>query len=62
MRTRFTPACRSRARGFLRKPTAGIDVRGDGTFVAYRGGIGREELGSPEHESPFDLVRETLER
>ena len=47
-------------RGFLRKPTAGIDVRGDGTFVAYRGGVGREELDPSAHETPFELVRETL--
>lgn len=48
-------------RGFLRKPTAGIDVRGDGTFVPYRGGVGREELDPTDHETPFELVRETLE-
>lgn len=48
-------------KGLLRKPTAGIDVRGDGTFVAYRGGVSREELDSSEGEAPFDLVRETLE-
>ena len=48
-------------RGFLRKPTAGVDVRGDGTFVPYRGGVGREELDPSGHETPFDLVRETLE-
>lgn len=48
-------------RGLLRRPTAGVDVRGDGTFVPYRGGVGREELDPSEHETPFDLVRETLE-
>ncbi len=48
-------------RGLLRKPVAGIDVRGDGTFVAYRGGVTREELDPSEHDTPFDLVRETLE-
>jgi hypothetical protein len=48
-------------RGLLRKPTAGVDVRGDGTFVPYRGRVGREELDPSEHETPFDLVRETLE-
>jgi hypothetical protein len=47
--------------GLLRKPTAGIDVRGDGTFVPYRGKVGREELDPSQHETPFDLVRETLE-
>jgi hypothetical protein len=48
-------------RGLLRKPVAGVDVRGDGTFVPYRGGVGREELDPSHHETPFDLVRETLE-
>lgn len=50
-----------RGRGLLRKPVAGVDVRGDGTFVPYRGGVGREELDPSRHETPFDLVRETLE-
>ncbi len=50
-----------RGKGLLHKPTAGVDVRGDGTFVPYRGGAGREELDPTEHDTPFDLVRETLE-
>jgi hypothetical protein len=50
-----------RGKGLLRTPVAGIDVRGDGTFTPYRGGIRREELDSSKHETPFDLVRETLE-
>jgi hypothetical protein len=48
-------------RGFLRRPTAGVDVRGDGTFVPFRGGVVREELDPTHHDTPFDLVRETLE-
>lgn len=48
-------------RGRLRKPVAGIDVRGDGTFVPYRGGMRREELDPSGHDTPFDTVRETLE-
>jgi hypothetical protein len=47
--------------GFMRKQAAGIDVRGDGTFVPYRGGVRREELDPSGHDTPFDLVRETLE-
>jgi hypothetical protein len=47
--------------GLLRKPVAGIDVRGDGTFMPYRGGVRREELDPSGHDTPFDLVRETLE-
>ena len=48
-------------RGFFNKPVAGIDIRGDGTFVPYSGGVGRQELDPSKHETPFDLVRETLE-
>ena len=47
-------------RGLLRKPTAGVDVRGDGTFMPYRGGVGREELDPTDHHTPLELVRETL--
>jgi hypothetical protein len=48
-------------RGFVRKPVAGVDIRGDGSFVPYSGGVGRKELDPSRHETPFDLVRETLE-
>jgi hypothetical protein len=64
----FSPADQVRARlqlkggGLLRKAVAGIDVRGDGTFMPFRGGVGREELDPSAHETPFDLVRETLEQ
>jgi hypothetical protein len=63
----FKPSDQVRARlqisgkGRLRKPVAGIDVRGDGTFVPFRGGLGRRELDPSGHETPFDAVRETLE-
>jgi hypothetical protein len=62
----FRPEDQVRARlqlsggGMLRGPTAGVDVRGDGTFVPYRGGVRREELDPTAHETPFDAVRETL--
>ncbi len=48
-------------KGLMRKPVAGIDVRGDGTFMPFRGSVRREELDPTNHETPFDLVRETLE-
>jgi hypothetical protein len=47
--------------GLLRRPVAGVDVRGDGTFVPFSGGVGRRELDPTHHETPFDVVRETLE-
>jgi hypothetical protein len=62
----FAPADQVRARlqiagRGLRKPVAGVDVRGDGAFVPFRGGVRREELDPSDHDTPFDLVRETLE-
>lgn len=47
-------------RGLLRKPVAGVDVRGDGTFMPFRGGVTREELDPAAYDTPFDAVRETL--
>jgi hypothetical protein len=44
----------------LRRKVAGVDVRGNGEFVPYRGGLKREELDPSGHETPFDAVRETL--
>lgn len=63
----FAPSDQVRARlqisgkGWLRKPVAGVDVRGDGSFMPFKGGVTREELDPTDHDSPFDLVRETLE-
>lgn len=63
----FAPADQVHARlqlsgkGLLRKPVAGVDVRGNGAFVPYRGAVRREELDPTHHGTPFDLVRETLE-
>jgi hypothetical protein len=48
-------------KGLLRKPVAGVDVRGDGTFMPYRGGVTREELDPTAYDTPFDAVRDTLE-
>lgn len=63
----FAPADQVQARlqisggRWPRKVVAGVDVRGDGTFVPFRGGTRREELDPTNHDSPFDVVRETLE-
>lgn len=63
----FGPEDQVRARlqlsgkGWLRKTVAGIDVRGDGTFMPYRGAMRREELDPTGYDTPFDAVRETLE-
>ncbi len=47
--------------GLLRKSVAGVDVRGDGTLMPFKGSVLREELDPTHHDTPFDLVRETLE-
>lgn len=48
-------------KGTLRKQVAGVDVRGNGELVPYRGAVRREELDPTRHDTPFDVVRETLE-
>ena len=46
--------------GLLRRgEDAGIDVMGDGTFVAFRGGMRRTEL-DPGRHGPFEAVRRAL--
>ena len=46
--------------GLIRRGVdAGVDVMGDGRYVAFRGGFGREEI-DPGDESPFTAVRRLL--
>jgi hypothetical protein len=46
--------------GLLRRGAdAGIDVMGDGTIVAFRGGMRRTEL-DPGNAGPFEAVRREL--
>ncbi len=46
--------------GLLRgRVSAGIDVMGDGRYVAFTGGVGREQLDVGER-SPFAAVRQAL--
>jgi hypothetical protein len=48
------------AGGLLRKRVAGVDVRGDGTFVPFSGAVRRREIDPTEFDTPFDAVRENL--
>jgi hypothetical protein len=63
----FEPSAQVQARleisgkGLLRPPTAGVDLRGDGSLVAFSGSLAREELKPADGESPFELVRRALE-
>jgi len=46
--------------GLLRRgEDAGVDVMGDGSFVAFRGGMRRSEL-DPGERGPFEAVRRSL--
>jgi hypothetical protein len=49
-------------RGLVRPPTAGIDVRGDGSLVAFSGAIRREELTPRRGGDAFDAIRDALRR
>jgi hypothetical protein len=49
-------------RGLVRPPTAGIDLRGDGSVVPYSGGIKRQELTPRRGADAFDSLREALRR
>jgi hypothetical protein len=63
----FGPGDQVRARLQLRggrwsrRAVAGVDVRGDGTLMPFRGGTRREELDPTDFPTPFDAVRKTLE-
>jgi len=58
----FPPVGEISGRGLLRPPTAGVDLRGDGSVVAYSGGIRREELKLRRGGDPFDAVHDALRR
>ena len=49
------------APGRLRRPTAGVDVKGDGTVVPYRGEIFKKPLDDGSARDPLDAVRAALE-
>jgi hypothetical protein len=63
----FAPGDRVAARleltagGMLRGRTAGIDLMGDGSLVAYAGGIGRRPLEARGDEAPVETLRRELD-
>lgn len=62
----FEPSKRVAARleisrgGLLRGRTAGVDVMGDGSVVAFRGGVVRHQLGEDDPQRGYEAVREAL--
>lgn len=62
----FEPSDRVAARleissgGWLRGADAGVDVMGDGSFVAFSGGMARTPLEPGHNETAFDAVRRAL--
>lgn len=46
--------------GFLRSVTAGVDLMGDGSLVAYAGSVRRRLLEAEDGGSPYDAVRDFL--
>jgi hypothetical protein len=48
-------------RGILRPPTAGVDVRGDGSMVAFSGSVRRQEIEPGADQTVFEAVRGALD-
>jgi hypothetical protein len=46
--------------GFMRRASAGLDIKGDGTLVAYRGEIFKKPLEPARGESELDAIRRAL--
>lgn len=62
----YEPGRRVQARGeisrggLFKSVTAGVDLMGDGTLVAFQGSVRRRLLDVEVGQSPYDVVRETL--
>ena len=48
-------------RGLFRSRDAGIDVKGDGSVVAYRGAIFKRPIEPAEGQNAYEAVRAVLE-
>jgi hypothetical protein len=62
----FAPGQRVQARieisgpGLIRSPEGGVDVMGDGTAIAYTGGIRKETIQADSLGQAFERLREIL--
>jgi len=66
-RRELDPVAQVSARGEISGPgrlrpavRAGVDVRGDGSFEAYRGKLQRDVIARQRRESAFDALRRVL--
>jgi hypothetical protein len=48
--------------GWLRGTEAGLDVMGDGSYVAYAGAIRKRRLEARDGGTVFDAIREEMDR
>ena len=66
LRREYEPGEQVRARleistgGPIRGSDAGIDVMGDGSLVAFRGGVFRKEISAERGEAAYDAVARVL--
>ena len=65
---RYSPAEQIAARAELKGPQrlrpiihAGIDVHGDGSIVAWRGGVRREAITMVDGETPYAALRRAVQ-
>ncbi len=49
-------------KGLLSPPTAGVDIRGDNSLVAYSGGVARKPLEGDTSKRVIESMREALQR
>lgn len=49
-------------KGLLSPPTAGVDIRGDNSLVAYSGGVARKPLQGGTSKQVIEAMRDTLRR
>ena len=47
-------------KGLLRGPEAGLDVKGDGSVVAYRGAVNKRPLEADSLDDAIERLREAL--
>ena len=47
-------------KGIFRQPTAGVDVHGDNSMLAFQGGVVRKPLPGSTEKEVFESIRQSL--